>query len=594
MQRVGPNLSTQHLERSDHSIMRYSKTFIPTTKETPADAEIVSHRLMLRAGMIRKLTAGIYTYLPAGLRAVRKVERIIREEMDRSGAVELLMPGVQPAELWEESGRWEVYGRELLRFKDRHGRDACLAPTHEEVITDLVRREIHSYRRMPVNFYQIQTKFRDEIRPRFGIMRGREFIMKDAYSFDADEEGAARSYQIMHETYNRIFRRCGLTYRAVEADTGSIGGKFSHEFMVLADSGEDQIVSCRHCDYAANLEKAEITPDSAIPSKTEPPAPIEAVDTPGTRTIEAVTSFLSVPPDRLIKTLIFRADDEVVVGLVRGDHELNEVKLKGLLEADQVELADPALVEQVTGAPMGFAGPVGLDLRILADHAVKGMRNAVAGGNRADVHFRNVNPDRDFTVDRFADLRVIRPEDPCPRCGGGLQFSRGIEVGHIFKLGTKYSRSMGAAYLDENGQERPIVMGCYGIGVGRTVAAAIEQNHDDDGIIFPVPIAPFEVVILPLQMNEPAVVEAAQALYLELQDQAMDVLLDDRDLRAGAKFKDADLLGVPIRVTIGSRSLGNGQVEIKLRGEPKGESIPVENAFNWIHERIQALYDSLT
>ncbi len=569
--------------------MRYSRTFIPTTKETPADAEVVSHQLMLRAGMIRKLTSGIYTYLPAGLRAVRKVERIIREEMDRSGAVELLMPGVQPAELWQESGRWEVYGRELLRLKDRHGRDACLAPTHEEVITDLVRREIHSYRQMPVNFYQIQTKFRDEIRPRFGIMRGREFIMKDAYSFDGDEGGAARSYEIMHEAYDRIFRRCGLTFRAVEADTGSIGGSFSHEYMVLADSGEDRIVSCRACDYAANLEKAEVRVETAVSG--EEPAPVEEVDTPGTRTIEAVTSFLSVPADRLIKTLIFRAGDEVVTALVRGDHELNEVKLKALLGAEQVELADPALVERVTGAPMGFAGPVGIDLRIVADHAVAGMRNAVTGGNRADVHLRNVNPDRDFTVDRFADLRVITPEDPCPRCGGGLRFGRGIEVGHIFKLGTKYSRAMGATYLDENGKEAPIVMGCYGIGVGRTVAAAIEQNHDKDGIVFPVPIAPWEAVVLPLQMNEPAVVEAAEALYRSLQDLGVDTLLDDRDLRAGAKFKDADLLGTPVRVTIGSRSLAKGEVEIKLRSEPEGGTLPVDEAARRIRERVRTLYD---
>jgi prolyl-tRNA synthetase len=568
--------------------MRYSRTFIPTTKETPADAEVVSHRLMLRAGMIRKLTSGIYTYLPAGLRAVRKVERIVREEMDRSGAVELLMPGVQPAELWQESGRWEVYGRELLRLKDRHGRDACLAPTHEEVITDLVRREIHSYRQMPVNFYQIQTKFRDEIRPRFGIMRGREFIMKDAYSFDGDEEGAARSYEIMHETYDRIFRRCGLTFRAVEADTGSIGGSFSHEYMVLAESGEDQIVSCLSCDYAANLEKAEVRVETV--EWDESPAPLEEVDTPGTRTIEAVTSFLSVPAERLIKTLIFRAGEEVVVALVRGDHELNEVKLKALLEADQVELADPALVERVTGAPMGFAGPVGIDLRIVADHAVAGMRNAVTGGNRADLHLRNVDPDRDFTVDRFGDLRVVTPEDPCPRCGARLRFGRGIEVGHIFKLGTKYSRAMGATYLDENGREIPIVMGCYGIGVGRTVAAAIEQNHDKDGIVFPIPIAPYEAVVLPLQMNEPAVVEAAEALYLGLRDLGVDTLLDDRDLRAGAKFKDADLLGTPVRVTIGSRSLGKGEVEIKLRSEAEGGTLPVDEAARRIQERVRALY----
>ncbi len=573
--------------------MRYSKTFIPTTKENPADAEVISHRLMLRAGMIRKLTSGIYTYLPAGLRSIRKVERIIREEMDRSGAIELLMPAVQPAELWQESGRWEVYGRELLRFKDRHDRDACLAPTHEEVITDLVRREVRSYRQMPLNFYQIQTKFRDEIRPRFGIMRGREFIMKDAYSFDADEEGAAGSYEIMHEAYNRIFRRCGLTYRAVEADTGSIGGSFSHEFMVMADSGEDEIVSCLDCRYAANLEKAEVRAGAPAPMETGPPPPVEEIDTPGIRTIEALTSFLSVPADRLIKTLIFSVGDEVVAGLVRGDHELNEVKLKAILGADTVELADPALVEKVTGAPMGFAGPVGLNLRMIADNAVARIQSAVAGGNQADRHIKNVDPGRDLKVDLYADLRVIMPGDPCPRCGGELRFSRGIEVGHIFKLGTKYSRAMGAACLDENGREILIVMGCYGIGVGRTVAAAIEQNHDKDGIIFPIPIAPFEVLILPLQMNETSVVEAAETLYRILMDQGMDVLLDDRDLRAGAKFKDADLLGIPVRATIGSRGLKEGNVEVKLRSEQESEPVSPDEAPKRIPELVRALYDSL-
>jgi len=572
--------------------MRYSTYFIPTTKETPADAEIVSHQLMLRAGMIRKLTSGIYTYLPAGLRALRKVENIVREEMNRAGAVELLMPGVQPAELWEESGRWDYYGRELLRLKDRHNREACLGPTHEEVITDLVRKEIHSYRQMPINFYQIQTKFRDEIRPRFGIMRCREFIMKDAYSFDRDDEGAARSYEIMREAYNRIFRRCGLTYRAVEADSGSIGGSFSHEFMVLADSGEDQIVSCLACDYAANLEKAEIAAGPSSPSGDEAPLPVEEVDTPGTKTIEALTSFLSVPADRVIKTLVFQAGDEVVAGLVRGDHELNEAKLKRMLGAEQVELADPDMVERVTGAPMGFAGPVGLKIRIIADHAISGMVNVITGGNRADLHLRNVSPGRDFEVETYGDLRVVTPDDPCPRCGGGLTFRRGIEVGHIFKLGTKYSRAMGATFLDESGKDVPIIMGCYGIGVGRTVAAAIEQNYDKDGIVFPIPIAPFEVVILPLQMNEPHVVEAAESLYRSLLDQGVDVLLDDRDLRAGAKFKDADLLGTPVRVTIGSRSLKEGRMELKLRTEGESELIPAGDAAARVQERIRALYDS--
>ncbi|MBW2129786.1 MAG: proline--tRNA ligase, partial [Deltaproteobacteria bacterium] len=568
--------------------------FIPTYKEVPAEAEVVSHQLMLRAGLIRKLTSGIYTYLPAGLRAIRKVENIIREEMNRAGAIELLMPSVQPAELWMESGRWDFYGRELLRFKDRHNRDACLGPTHEEVITDLVRREIQSYKQMPINLYQIQTKFRDEIRPRFGIMRCREFIMKDAYSFDADEAGADHSYRLMYEAYERIFRRCGLKFRAVEADSGAIGGSFSHEFMVLADTGEDQIVSCTECNYAANLEKAEVAPEkSSDPATEEKLKALEEVETPNQRTVEEVTAFLSVAPRQLVKTLLFLADGEPVAALVRGDHELNEIKLKNFLGADEVELADPRTVEEVTGAPMGFAGPVGLEIKIVADQALRSMRNFVTGGNREDLHLRNVNLERDFKVDRFGDLRVISPGDPCPKCGGEIRFKRGIEVGHVFKLGTKYSRAMRAVYLDENGQERYIIMGCYGIGVGRTVAAAIEQNHDENGIIFPIPIAPFEVVILPLQMHEPEVAGAAEELYKDLVDREVDVLLDDRDVRGGIKFKDADLLGTPIRVTIGMRNLKNGQVELKLRRESESRLIPLENASALIRDQIKQLYDSV-
>lgn len=574
--------------------MRYSNYFIPTHKEVPSDAEIVSHQLMLRAGLIRKLTSGIYTYLPIGLKSIRKVENIIRQEMNRAGAIELLMPGVQPAELWQESGRWEYYGRELLRFKDRHNRDCCLGPTHEEVITDLVRKEVHSYKQMPVNFYQIQTKFRDEIRPRFGIMRCREFIMKDAYSFDADEAGAEKSYKIMYETYCNIFRRCGLKFRAVEADTGSIGGSFSHEFMVLANTGEDQIVNCLRCSYAANLERAEVKwdADKSASVDLEDMKPYEEVKTPDIKTVEEVTSFLSVTPDQLIKTLIFKSDGEVIATLVRGDHELNEAKLRNLLGAEQVELADPDLVAQVTGAPMGFAGPTGLKVKTVADHAIRGMKNFVTGGNRKDLHLRNVNLGRDFQVDLFGDLRIIMPDDPCPRCGEELSFGRGIEVGHIFKLGTKYSKALGAVFLDEYGQEKPIIMGCYGIGVGRTVAAAIEQNHDFDGIIFPIPIAPFEVVILPLQMHETEVVEASEKIYQELSDYGLDILLDDRDTRAGIKFKDADLLGTPLRVTVGLRSLKNGQVEMKVRSEAEGFSIPLNEAPAIIREKVKELYDS--
>jgi prolyl-tRNA synthetase len=573
--------------------MRYSRYFIPTLKETPAEADVLSHQLMLRAGLIRKLASGIYTYLPAGLRSIKKVENIIREEMNRSGAIELLMPAVQPAELWQESGRWEYYGRELLRFRDRHNHDSCLGPTHEEVITDLVRREIHSYKQMPINFYQIQTKFRDEIRPRFGIMRGREFLMKDAYSFDAEEEGAEKSYQIMYETYNNIFRRCGLRFRAVEANTGNIGGSFSHEFMVLADTGEDQIVSCSQCDYAANIDKAEIMNSydetSAIHDNMKP---LEKVETPDKKSVEEVTDFLSISPDQLVKTLIFRTNKDTVAVLVRGDHEINEAKLKNLLEIDQLEMAEARLVEDITGAPTGFAGPVGLKVRIISDYALKGMRDFVTGGNRKDLHLRNVNIKRDFHVDIFGDLRFITSEDHCPRCGSGIHFGKGIEVGHIFKLGTKYSKAMGALFLDQSGVERPIIMGCYGIGVGRTVAAAIEQNNDQDGIIFPIPIAPFEAIILPLQMEERDVVDAAERIYKELLAKGLDVLLDDRDVRAGFKFKDADLLGIPLRIAIGTRNLKKGQVEVKLRSESDSISVSLRDSASMIFDKINKLYDS--
>ena len=574
--------------------MRYSNYFMPTYKEIPSDAEVISHQLMLRAGMIRKLTSGIYTYLPAGLRSIKKVENIIREEMNRSGAIEILMPAVQPAELWRESGRWDHYGHELLRFRDRHNHDACFGPTHEEVITDLVRREIHSYKQMPVNLYQIQTKFRDEIRPRFGLMRGREFIMKDAYSFDVDEEGADRSYEIMNETYTRIFQRCGLRFRAVEADTGPIGGSYSHEFMVLADTGEDQIMNCMECDYAANLERAEVKlPDSQPESDRNDMNPMEEVDTPDIKTVENVTSFLSITPDELIKTLIFVVDEDVVALMVRGDHEINEAKLKNFLGAQNVELADTDLVSETTGAPMGFAGPVGLKIKLVADNAVKEMKNFVTGGNRTDLHLKNVNLGRDFSVDHFGDLRVITPQDSCPKCSGKIQFGRGIEVGHIFKLGTKYSKSLKALFLDEQGKERPIIMGCYGIGVGRTVAAAIEQNHDKNGIIFPIPISPFEVTILPLQIHETSVAETAEKIYADLLDHNIDVLLDDRDERAGVKFNDADLIGIPVRVTVGLRGLRNDQVEVKLRAEPESIVVPINEASSIIRQKTKDLYDSL-
>ena len=574
--------------------MRYSNYFIPTKKEVPADAEIISHQLMVRAGMIRKLTSGIYTYLPVGLRSIRKVENIVREEMNRAGAIEVLMPAVQPAELWQESGRWEYYGRELLRFKDRHDREACMGPTHEEVITDLVRKEIHSYKQMPINLYQIQTKFRDEIRPRFGIMRGREFIMKDAYSFDVDEAGVNRSYEAMYVAYERIFQRCGLKFRAVEADSGTIGGSYSHEFMVLAESGEDQIVNCTTCDYAANLERAEVKEeDDVSPADSNAFETLARVDTPGQRTIEEVTEFLSIASEQLVKTLVYMVDEEPVAVLVRGDHELNETKLKNALDAQAVEMASERAVEEATGAPLGFAGPVGLEIKVVADNALKAMKNFVVGGNEKDLHLKNVNLERDFTVAFFDDLRTISPGDACPRCGGHIAFGRGIEVGHVFKLGIKYSEAMKAVFLNEQGKESPMIMGCYGIGIGRTVAAAIEQNHDKDGIVFPIPVAPFEVTILPLQMHNEAVVGAAAGIYGDLMNMDIDALLDDRDERAGVKFNDADLLGTPVRITVGSRGLKNGEVEVKLRSEPESFTVPLSTAAVAISETVKGLYDSL-
>ena len=573
--------------------MRYSSYFIPTQKEVPADAEIISHQLMVRAGMIRKLTSGIYTYLPVGLRSIRKVENIVREEMNRAGAIEVLMPAVQPAELWQESGRWDYYRRELLRFKDRHDREACMGPTHEEVITDLVRKEIHSYKQMPINLYQIQTKFRDEIRPRFGIMRGREFIMKDAYSFDVDEAGANRSYEAMYEAYERIFKRCGLKFRPVEADSGTIGGSYSHEFMVLAESGEDQIVNCTACDYAANLERAEVKEEEVSSPDKNGFEALGRVDTPNQRTIEEVAEFLNITSEQLVKTLVYVVDEEPVAVLIRGDHELNDAKLKNALDAQTVEMASERMVEEVTGAPLGFAGPVGLKIRVVADNALKAMKNFVVGGNENDLHLKNVNLERDFKPSLFGDLRTIAPGDACPRCGGEIAFGRGIEVGHVFKLGVKYSEAMKAVFLNEQGKEMPSIMGCYGIGIGRTVAAAIEQNHDKDGIVFPAPVAPFEVTILPLQMHNEDVVEAASKIYEDLLAKGIDVLLDDRDERAGVKFKDADLLGIPVRITVGSRGLKNGEVEVKLRPEPESFTVPLNSAADAISDTVKGLYDSV-
>ena len=560
---------------------------IPTLKEAPSDAEIVSHQLMVRAGMVRKVAAGIYTLLPLGLRAIRRVERIVREEMDRAGAQELFMPTVIPAELWQTSGRWDAYGKELLRVKDRHNREFCLGPTHEEVITDLVGREVRSYRDLPLNLYQIQTKFRDEIRPRFGLMRGREFMMKDAYSFHATEEDAELEYKKMYDTYCRIFERCGLDFRPVEAETGNIGGSFSHEFMVLAETGEDAVVGCTKCTYGANVERAEAGYSHECDAgSSEKLDSIERVSTPGMKSVEEVSAFLKVSPHCLIKTLIYNSDMGVVAALVRGDYDLNEAKLARELGAAWIELADEETVVKTTGAPSGFAGPVGLKCTILADHSIKGVVNGVTGANDADAHLINVNPNRDFTVKSFSDLRVVVDGDDCPRCDGNLSIRRGIEVGHVFKLGTKYSNSMGATFLDEEGKQQPMIMGCYGIGIGRTVAACIEQNHDENGIAWPLPMAPFQVTILPLTAREKEVTEEAERLYREITALGVDVLLDDRDERAGVKFNDAELLGTPIRIVIGKKGLKEGGVEIKGRTEQEAQLVPLEGVIDEVRGRL--------
>ncbi|MEJ2471215.1 MAG: proline--tRNA ligase [Desulfuromonadales bacterium] len=565
--------------------MRYSQYFLPTLKENPQDAEVISHQLMMRAGMIRKVAAGIYSYLPFGLRTIRKVEEIVREEMNRAGAIELLMPMANPAELWQESGRWDHYGKELLRFKDRHQRDFCVGPTHEEVVTDIVRGHVKSYRQLPVNLYQIQTKFRDEVRPRFGLMRGREFIMKDAYSFDTTEEGANASYQKMREAYCRIFERCGLKYRMVEADSGAIGGSFSHEFMVLAETGEDVVISCESCAYSANIEKAVVIDQGDM--SQEPMKPIERVVTEGAHTVAAVSVMLNLKPRQIVKTMLVMADGEPVAVLIRGDHELNEAKIKNLLGAAVVELASAEQIAAATGGPVGFSGPIGLQVPIYADNAVKYLRNMGVGGNEKDIHLEGVNLERDFQVKQFADLRNAAEGDTCPHCGGRYSHKRGIEVGHIFKLGTKYSEAMKATFLDADGKANSIIMGCYGIGIGRTAAAAIEQNHDANGIIWPMPLAPFQVIITLLNPNDATVLQAGEKLYQELLEAGIEVLIDDRDERPGSKFKDADLLGIPVRITVGARGLKEQNFEVQDRRSGERRMLPVGDTAAMIAEEVR-------
>ncbi len=565
--------------------MRYSRFLIPTLKEVPAEAEATSHILLFRAGMIRKLASGIYDYLPLGLRVLRKVEQIVREEMNRAGALEVLLPAVQPAELWQESGRWQVYGKELLRFKDRHGRDCCFGPTHDEVMTDLVRREVRSYRQLPLNLYQIQVKFRDEIRPRFGLIRGREFIMKDAYSFDVDEAGAELTYQAMHKAYTRIFRRCGLTFKAVEADSGPIGGSFSHEFMVLAETGEDLLASCTACDYAANLEKAEVPPPDVNPGPPPAGSP-NLVATPGVRTVEEVAAFLKVPPQDIVKTLIYETDQGPVAVLIRGDHEVNEVKVKNLLGLTELLLAGPARVMELTGAAVGFAGPLGLSIPVYADQAVAALPAMITGANKDDYHLTMVRPHRDLQFTRVADLRQVTERDPCPRCGAALTLLKGIEVGHIFKLGLKYSKALNAKFLDAEGVEQYIFMGCYGIGVSRIMAAAIEQGHDDDGIRWPMALAPFQVGLVPINMNDQATRETANRLHEEMEAAGIEVLLDDRDERPGVKFKDMDLLGLPLRVVVGPKTLAAGQAEVRQRHTQELSRIDLDRLLPCIKDLI--------
>lgn len=569
--------------------MLVSQLLNPTLREVPAEAEIISHQLMVRAGLIRKSASGLYTFLPLGLRVLRKIETIVREEMDAKGGQEVLMPIMQPAELWKESGRWDVYGAELFRLKDRHNREFCLGPTHEEIITDLVRGEIRSYKQLPILLYQIQNKYRDERRPRFGLMRGREFIMKDLYSFDRDEAGLHESYQKMYDAYCRIFSRCGLTFRPVEADAGAIGGTGgTHEFMVLADSGENSVVYCSGCDYAANTEKSECRPQ--VIEDVSPEGPRKLVSTPGVRTIEDISEFLTIPKSSLIKSLLYQGDEKTFLVLIRGDRTLNEIKLNNALGGFiSLQLASPEIVKQILGCEPGSVGPVGVPngLMVIADEEVPLMKRAACGANKADHHYVDVVPGLDFSINQVLDLRMVEPGEACLKCGAPLKEARGIEVGQVFKLGTKYSKALGANYLDENGVEKSCVMGCYGVGVSRTIAAAIEQNHDDFGIIWPMPIAPYQCIIVPASAKDALVMETADKLYQELKRLGVEVVLDDRDERAGVKFKDADLVGYPIRVTLGSKTLANGQVELRERKSGETHLVRVEDLAQLVRTMIE-------
>ena len=558
--------------------MRVSKLYAPTLREVPAEAEVVSHQLMLRAGFMRKAAGGIYTYLPLAWRVLKKIERIVREEMDAKGSQELLMPIVQPAEIWQESGRWDVYGAEMFRLQDRHNRCFCLGPTHEEMVTTLIRGDVRSYRQLPLSVYQIQNKYRDERRPRFGLMRGREFIMKDAYSFDRDEAGLDRSYQDMYDAYTNIFTRCGLNFRPVEADSGAIGGSGSHEFMVIADSGEAEIVFCTSCDYAANVEKAELFP---LEAEEEAMLTKEEVVTPDCKTIADVCAYLKLPVDHSVKAVAYNSEKGLIICFVRGDHEVNEIKVINTCGVIDLEMATEEQLA-AAGTVGGYMGPVGIDNKkviVVVDATVMKMHNVCCGANKEGFHFINVNPDRDFTPTYVADIRLIQEGDPCPHCGGEVSKARGIEVGQVFKLFTKYSSALKATYLDENGKEQPMVMGCYGVGVSRTMAAAIEQNYDDNGIIWPIEIAPYHVLVVPVNTKDEASAAKAEEIYMQLKKVGLETVIDDRNERPGVKFKDADLIGYPLRVVVGPKTLTEGKLEVKIRKTGEIRYLPLDGDY---------------
>ncbi len=572
--------------------MRFTETFVPTLREAPQDAELISHKLMLRAGLMRKMASGIYSFLPLGLRSLEKVKKIIREEMDKAGGLELLFPTILPKEIWVETGRWDIYGNEMFKLKDRKGREFCLGPTHEEAVVDLARGELRSYKELPKTFYQIQTKYRDEIRPRFGLMRAREFLMKDAYSFDADEEGLEKTYNKIFNAYKRIFKRCGLTTIPIEADSGAIGGKVSHEFVVISEkAGESDFVYCPKCGYAANIEAAKSADAEEENGEMEP---VKKVSTPNAKTIEEVSNFLNIPKKKLVKSLLYKIDGEFVLALVRGDDELNEVKLKNLFGGKFISPASEEEVKNLTGAQVGSIGPVGVNVKIAADKRVSKMKNFVTGANEDGYHLINVNIGRDFTPQVVADIRNVKAGDLCPKCGTPLELHKGIEVGQTFKLGTVYSKKMNAKFLDKDGKEKYFIMGCYGIGVGRTLAAVIEEHNDKYGIKWPVSVAPYEVEIIPLNMSDEDISGTAEFLYKDFEKEGMEVLMDDRnDVGAGVKFNDADLLGIPLQVIIGRTFKKDRKIEVKDRESGEKTLVELNEVKEFVKKKITEKYNAL-